>query len=189
MLVKLFDWLDGLEPQPATQIVRVYEQYQNIETKTIDILDQRAQEVDMRAKIDRLMITLKKHSAVSHSGCLYLLLESYACWMQDMDAFSGFEKTVDIPILKQQSTTTREIDGQVLFDEDMKMKWDEAKDGKETTMTLIAVNEMVLHKLNTAIECAMGDLVHLVEWYDDLSLAGSYSAEVKGVVRHWKLWK
>ena len=183
VLAKLFDWLDVLEPQPATQIVCFYEQYQNIETRTIDILDQRAQEVDMRAEIDRLVITLKKHSAVSHSGCLHLSLESYARWMQDMAAFSGFEKTVDIPILKQQSTTTREIDGQVLVDEDMKMKWDEAKDGKETTTTLIAVNEMILHELNPAIECAMGDLVQLVGWYNGLSLAGSYSAEVRGVVR------
>ena len=57
VLVKLFDWLDSLEPQPATEIVYLYEQYQNIEAKTIHILDQRAREVNMRAKIDRLMIT------------------------------------------------------------------------------------------------------------------------------------
>ena len=185
MLVKLFDWLDGLKPQPATEIVRFYEQYQNIETKTIDVLDQRAQEVDLRAEIDRLLITLKKHSAVSLSGCLHLSLESYARWMQDMAAFSGSEKTADIPILKQQSTTTREIDGQVLVDKDMKMKWDEAKDGNQITTTLIAVNEMVLHELKPAIECAMGDLVQLVGWYDGLSLAGGCSAEVRGVV--WSL--
>ena len=80
-LVELFDWLDGLEPQPATEIVYLYELYQNIEAKTIDILDQRAREVDMRAEIDRLMVTPKKHSAVSHSPCLHLALESYACWV------------------------------------------------------------------------------------------------------------
>ena len=183
MLVELFDWLDSLEPQPATQIVCHYEQYQKIEAKTIYLLDQRAQEVYMRAEIDRLMIILKKDLAVSLSGCLHLSLESYARWMQDMDAFSGFKKTVDKPVLKQQSTTTRKIDGQVLVDEDMKKKWDEAKDGKENTTTLIAAYEMVLHELNPAIECAMGDLVQLVEWYDGLSLAGSCSAEVRGVVR------
>ena len=183
MLVKLFDWLDSLELQPATQIVCHYEQYQKIEAKTINLLDQRAQQVYTTSEIDRLMITLKKDLAVSLSGCLHLSLESYTHWMQDMDAFSGFKKTVDIPILKQQSMTTRKIDGQVLVDEDMKMKWDEAKDGKETTTTLIAVNEMVLHELNPAIECAMGDLVQLVGWYDGLSLAGNYSFEVRGVVR------
>ena len=146
MLVKLFDWLDSLEPQPATEIVCHYEQYQKIEAKTIYLLDQRAQEVYMRAEIDRLMIILKKDLAVSLSGCLHLSLESYARWMQDMDAFSGFKKTLDKPVLKQQSTTTRKIDGQVLVDEAMKKKWDEAKDGKENTTTLIAAYEMVDRK-------------------------------------------
>ena len=81
LLAELFDWLDSLEPQPATEIVYLHELYQNIEAKTIHILDQRAREVEMRAEIDRLVITLKKHSAVSHSPCLHLTLASYACWM------------------------------------------------------------------------------------------------------------
>ena len=78
-LVELFDWMGGLEPRPATEIVRHYEQYQNIEAKVINILNQRAREVHMRAEIDRLMITLKKHLAVSLPPCLHLALESYAC--------------------------------------------------------------------------------------------------------------
>jgi hypothetical protein len=56
---------------------------------------------------------------------------------------------------------------------------DEAKDGKETTTTLVAVNEMVLRELNQAIDCAMGDLVRLVERYDRLSLIGSCLAQVR----------
>ena len=79
-----------------------------------------------------------------------------------MDAFSGFEKTVD---------------------EDMKKKWDEAKDEKETITTLTAVNEMVLHELNQAIDYAMSDLAQLVERLDCLSLAGSYSAQMRTAVR------
>jgi hypothetical protein len=81
MLVNLFDWLDGLEPRPATEIVSLCEQYQNIEAKAINILGQRAREVEIRAEIDRLMVTLKKHSAVSLLPCLNLMLGSYACWM------------------------------------------------------------------------------------------------------------
>jgi len=81
MLVNLFDWLDSLESQPATEIVSLYEQYQNIEAKSINILDQRAREVEMRVEIDRLMTTLKRHSAVSLSPCLRVTLESYSCWM------------------------------------------------------------------------------------------------------------
>ena len=81
VLVKLFDWLDSLEPQPATEVVCLYEQYQNIGTMAINILVQRAREVEMRAEIERLMITLRKHSVVSLPLCLHLALESYPCWM------------------------------------------------------------------------------------------------------------
>ena len=74
-LVKLFNWLDELEPQLATEIVSLYERYQNIEAKTTIILDQRAREVE----IDRLMFRLKKYSAVRLSrSCLH---PSYAHWM------------------------------------------------------------------------------------------------------------
>ena len=80
-LVKLFDWLDGLEPQPAMETICLYEQYRHIEDKTINILGQRAREARMRAEIDKLMITLKKHSTVSPSPCLHLVFEPYACWV------------------------------------------------------------------------------------------------------------
>ena len=70
-LVELFDWLNDREPQPAKEIVSLYEKYQTIAI----ILDQRAREVE----IDRLMTILKKYSAVSlPSHCLHLALESYA---------------------------------------------------------------------------------------------------------------
>jgi hypothetical protein len=70
-LVNLFNWLDDLEPQPATEIVSFYEKYQNIEAK----LDQGAREVET----DRLMNQLQEHSAVSLSRCcLHLAFESYA---------------------------------------------------------------------------------------------------------------
>ena len=36
MLVKLFDWLDGLEPQPTTEIIALYEKSQVIESMITD---------------------------------------------------------------------------------------------------------------------------------------------------------
>jgi hypothetical protein len=182
-LVKLFDWLDGLEPQPAMEISSLYEKYQNIEAKVINILVQRDEEIDTRAEINRLMITLKKHSTVSLSPCLHLALESHARWMQDMDAFSDFDKTVDIPVLKQQPMTTRRVDDQVLVNEDMKKKWDEAKDWKETTAALIAINEIVLSDLNQAINCGTDHLVQLVGQCARLSLAKSCSVQIRNAVR------
>ena len=64
----------------------------------------------------------------------------------------------------------------------MKKKWDEAKDGKERTAALIAVNEMVLHGLKQVSGCATGDLVQLVERYIRLSLVGSCSAQVRSAM-------
>jgi hypothetical protein len=64
-----------------------------------------------------------------------------------------------------------------------RMEWDRAKDRKEMTTTLIAVNEMVLHELNKAIDCAMGNLGRLVERYDRLSLVVSYSAQVRSAIK------
>ena len=100
-----------------------------------------------------------------------------------MNTFSDFEKIVEIPISKQRSTSTRKIDNQVLIDEDMKKKWEEAKDGKERTVALIAVNEMALHILKHVGDYATGDLVQLMEQYADLSLAGSCTVQAKSTVR------
>ena len=101
-----------------------------------------------------------------------------------MNTFSDFEKTVDITVSKQRPTATRKIDNQVLVDEDMKRKWDKAKDGKERTAALIAVNEMALHILNQVSNCATGDLVQLVKQYADLSLVGSCSAWAESVIKY-----
>ena len=100
-----------------------------------------------------------------------------------MNTFSDFEKIVDIPISKQRSTSTRKIDNQVLIDEDMKKKWDEAKDGKERTVALIVVNEMALHILKQVDNCATGDLVQLMEQYADLSLVGSCTVRAKSTIK------
>jgi len=97
-----------------------------------------------------------------------------------MDTFADFEKTVDILALKQQPASTHKIDFQA--DEDMKKNWDEAKRGKETTAALIAINEFLLHDTKQVISCHMGDLVQLVGQYARLSLAGSYSAQLRSRV-------
>ena len=99
-----------------------------------------------------------------------------------MSTFSNFEKTVNIPVLKQQPTATRKINNQVLVDEDMKKNWDKVKDGKERTAALIAVNEMALHVLKQVGICDMGDLVQLMEQYAYLSL-GNLSVQAKQAKR------
>jgi len=75
-----------------------------------------------------------------------------------MDAFADFEKTVGIPVLKQQPASTHKIDFHVLVDKDMKKNWDEAKRGKERTAALITINEFLLHDANQVISCYYGRL-------------------------------
>jgi len=65
MLVDFFDWLDGLKPQPATEIVALYQKSQAIEAKITDTLAQMEQATNKKSEIDRLMRAFEKNSAVS----------------------------------------------------------------------------------------------------------------------------
>ena len=56
MLVDLFDWLDGLEPQPTTEITPLY-------TKPLDVV------TGGHACIGRAVATEAKHPAVDSSAC------------------------------------------------------------------------------------------------------------------------
>ena len=80
MLVDLFDWLDGLEPQSTTEIVSLYEKSQAIEVKITNTLAQMDQASAQMAKINKLIEELQKKSAVSFSPYLGLLRDSYARW-------------------------------------------------------------------------------------------------------------
>jgi len=96
-----------------------------------------------------------------------------------MDSFSNFETTVDM----QQPMTTRNFDKQVLVNQDIKKKWETAKDEKEKTAALIAVNEMVLYDLKQDIRRLSNDLASLVEQYASLSLTESFSVQMESTVK------
>jgi flagellar biosynthesis regulator FlaF len=53
-----------------------------------------------------------------------------------------------------------------------------AKDEKETTAAIIAVNEMVLHELEQVMDRATNDLLRLVGQFVSLSSTGSLSVQV-----------
>ena len=74
MMVKLFDWLDRLEPQPTVEIVRLYEISQDIEAKITNTLAQVDQAAARTGEINQLMLILKKTSEVSSSDFSYLKL-------------------------------------------------------------------------------------------------------------------
>ena len=104
MLVDLFDWLDSLEPQKMAESVTLYDRYQAIDATTTNILAQMDQVATRKAEINEQTRESERASAVRFTLCFHLALESYTHWAKDMDAFSHFEKTVDVPVWKQQPT-------------------------------------------------------------------------------------
>ena len=67
MLVKFFDWLDRLEPQPTNEIVRLYGMSQDIEAMITDTLAQMDQAASKKVEIDNLMVALRITTDVSSS--------------------------------------------------------------------------------------------------------------------------
>ncbi len=65
MLVDLFDWLDGLEPQSTWEMIALYEKSQAIESRITNTLAQMDQTAAKMAEIKELMNELTKKSAVS----------------------------------------------------------------------------------------------------------------------------
>ena len=67
MLVDPLDWLDGLEPQPTTEIVALYNNPFVIESKITHTLTQMDQASTQMAQTYKLVEELQKKSAVSFS--------------------------------------------------------------------------------------------------------------------------
>lgn len=57
------------------------------------------------------------------------------------------------------------------------------KDEKEKTTALIAINEILLHNLNEAINRATNDLAQLMEEYGRFSLSGSFLEQLDSTIR------
>jgi len=72
VLVELFDWLDGLESQPTTEIFYFYNMSQSIEAMIPNTLAQIDQAATKMAEIDKLIIAYKSNSKVSSSSFSYL---------------------------------------------------------------------------------------------------------------------
>ena len=84
-MVKLFDWLDDLEPQPTVEIVHLYTISQGIEAKITNTLAQVDQAAAKTGEINQLMVILKKNAEVSSSVFSYLKLNieyiGHRMWM------------------------------------------------------------------------------------------------------------
>ena len=65
MLVDLFDWLDGLRPQPVKDVVSLHERSQAIETKVSNVLARKWQAATIQAEIEEQKGKLQEPSLVS----------------------------------------------------------------------------------------------------------------------------
>ena len=65
MMVDLFNWLDGLEPQPTKEIIAIHKKYEDIETKITRTLDQMREAATKTVEINTLLQKLRNGTAVS----------------------------------------------------------------------------------------------------------------------------
>ena len=72
---------------------------------------------------------------------------------------------------------------QEAVDDDMKKKWEAAKDEKEKTEALIATSKCILGSLGYAMDEGMDELVQLAEEYASLSLSGCFSGLLEKAIR------
>jgi hypothetical protein len=75
------------------------------------------------------------------------------------------------------------VDTQVSVDQDIKKKWEAAKDGEERAVVLTEARQKLQSNFDQVINRATNDLVQLVERYARLSLSSSFSAQVDGAIR------
>ena len=83
---------------------------------------------------------------------------------------------------EQLLTTTHKNETQISV-EDAKRRWEMVGDEKEKTTALIAINEIVLHKLNQAIGRATSDIAQLLDEYGHFSLSGSFLEQLGSTIR------
>ena len=65
MLVELFDWLDGLEPQPTTELIAIHDKAEAIESKITSTLDQMGEAATKMVELKGLTEKLRNGTAVS----------------------------------------------------------------------------------------------------------------------------
>ena len=78
--------------------------------------------------------------------------------------------------VKQQET-------QEMVDDDMKKKWEAARDEKEKNEALVAASESALDDLGFTIDKGMDELERLADEYAGLSLSGSFSGPLEKAIR------
>ncbi|KAF8320497.1 hypothetical protein DL93DRAFT_2224834 [Clavulina sp. PMI_390] len=153
VLAKIFDWLDELAPEPTSDIVNLFDKSQNIERQISDILVEIERAGMKMIEIDRIMRAIKFNTA-------------------EMNNYANYEFTVDTVTGKQ-----------VMVHEEMKKRWQDAKDGKERDEATLKRMNSTREQLEQSIEQQTGDLAELADSWENLSLSGSLSAQMEKAIK------
>ncbi|KAJ6594419.1 hypothetical protein B0H19DRAFT_919891 [Mycena capillaripes] len=221
MLVDVFDWLDGLTPQPTTEMLSLYNQSQQIDHQIANTLAQMDQASAKKEEIRKLMndiragkasmdayskfeqtVNLKPWKQVesaayntlcSESGCYSNCYEgssltrtSYFLWLVGCVGMGSwtcsrcnhsFWKHNRYCVLWTQVPETH-----ITIDGDMKQKWEKASEGKERNEVMLVQMRKTLIDLTNSIDDSTATLFQLASDYANLSLSGSFSAQVEKAI-------
>jgi len=96
MFVDLFDWLDGLEPQPTTEITPLY-------------VEPQAVVADAHAPVDQAVAKEANHPAVGSLTCLY------PAWQSNIESYYHWEQDVNQKHLSSHTLNQRDMDNTTLI--------------------------------------------------------------------------
>ncbi|KAK0432861.1 hypothetical protein EV421DRAFT_1910568 [Armillaria borealis] len=198
-LVEMFDWLNGLKPQPTTDIMSLYDQLQKIEAKianTLAIMHQAAKTDnkldDVQRKLDGAKVDMKTREKCSQSermvhevdrptqhdvlrNCIFTL-ESGGVYCQECKHGREFHRHFNL------IWAIREV-SELHVNQEAKAKFENALNAKKRAEELkkqIKDRKALLQdRINNVIE----ELGRLVERYSSLSLSGSFAGQVEKVVK------
>ncbi|KIP04161.1 hypothetical protein PHLGIDRAFT_57496, partial [Phlebiopsis gigantea 11061_1 CR5-6] len=192
MLVDFFDWLDSVKPQPTNDIVSLYYQTQEIETKIENILSRRktiSQEqrrlVDIRTKISRAK------NVYCHSNC------HIEC---GLDFTNDSRKLIGCSAMNGQTCKEcghsylshshfsvlwqEEVYGTETFtDEETKRQFDNATTNADRKRVMRETVERKLAGIQEDISNATEGVSALVEGYASLSLSGSFTSHIHTTIK------
>ncbi|KIY66908.1 hypothetical protein CYLTODRAFT_354146 [Cylindrobasidium torrendii FP15055 ss-10] len=82
-LVKLFDWMDGLEPQPTSEILNLYNKLQGIETRIENALASMAQATIKKKELEKIKASMDKSGVDMKTYKEYEKVIRSPTWIQD----------------------------------------------------------------------------------------------------------
>ncbi|PBK60448.1 hypothetical protein ARMSODRAFT_966036 [Armillaria solidipes] len=184
MLVEMFDWLDGLNAQPTTDIMSLYDQSQKIETEianTLAIMRQAAKTDkeldDVQRQLDGAEVDMKTYEKYEH-------VVNRKDWYQKSTDRHNTECKHGREFHRHYNSiwAIEEI-SELKVNQEAKAKFENAQNAKERAEEFKKQIKDKKTMLQDRIKNATEELGRLVERYSNLSLSGSFAGQVETAVK------